>query len=69
MTFLFGVLFSMGNLLKQKDSSNNDGVILSTLANCFWSYGLFLFISIIKYKEILGWLHLFASIIFKYKTN
>jgi hypothetical protein len=61
---LFGVVFSLGNLLKKKENAVGDGVIINALTNCFWSYGIFLFISIIKYKEILGVLHLFASIIF-----
>jgi hypothetical protein len=61
---LFGVVFSLGNLLKKKENAVGDGVIINALTNCFWSYGIFLFISIIKYKDILGVLHLFASIIF-----
>lgn len=61
---LYSTIFSLGNLLRSKDCPEDYKVIVSTFLNCFFSYGLFLLITLTKFNETLALSHLIASILF-----
>ncbi len=61
---VFAMVFSAGNLLRAKSQSEDTSTVVNTLINCCGSYGLFLLLTISKFKDVLPVSHLFASIIF-----
>jgi len=61
---IYAVLFSLGNLMKVEKDSSDSGVIIGNFINCFWSYTIFLLITLAKFKEEAAISHLAASILF-----
>ncbi len=61
---IYAVIFSAGNFLSSKENSENANVIISTIANCFWCYSLFLLVTITKYKDSIAISHLITSLLF-----
>jgi hypothetical protein len=61
---LYVLVFSMGNLFRDKDLPEGNTVILSSFINSFGGYSLFLLLTITKFKEYFGIYHLVASSLF-----
>lgn len=61
---LYAAIFSSANLYHQSREEEKYTIILNSLFNCFWSYGFFFLITLLKYKEILPLSHFAASILF-----
>jgi hypothetical protein len=61
---LYMVIFMLGNFLREKATKENIFLILNTSLNCLAGYGLFLMISITRFKPHLLILHLAAGTLF-----
>ncbi|MCL4548295.1 MAG: hypothetical protein M1495_06980, partial [Bacteroidetes bacterium] len=61
---VYAAIFASASLYHQNKEAEKYTIILNSLFNCFWSYGFFLLITLLKYKEILPLSHFVASIIF-----
>jgi hypothetical protein len=61
---VYFIIYSMGHLLRAKNEPEDDLLIVTTLMNCIFSFGLFLLISIMAVKESLTVYHLAGSIVF-----
>ena len=61
---IYMLIFAAGNYFRSRDLPENNIVIISTFLNSFGGYGLYLLLTITKFNEHLGLLHLIASIIF-----
>lgn len=61
---LYAVIFSLGNLLRSKNTPENNMVIFTTFLNCFGAYGLFLLVTTTKFTGHLFLYHFSASVVF-----
>lgn len=61
---LYAVIFSSGNFLRPNKKTEDSVVIVSTMLNCFLSYSIFFFITLVKFNELIVLSNLIASIIF-----
>ena len=61
---LYIVIFSLGNLLRSKETPENNTVISSTFFNSINAFGLYLLITASKFTEHLFLFHILATIIF-----
>jgi len=61
---LYAAIFTSGNLLRLNKKTEDPTVIVSTILNCFMSYALFFFITLLKFNEVFALSNLAASIIF-----
>ncbi|MFA3783970.1 hypothetical protein ABRY23_12995 [Melioribacteraceae bacterium 4301-Me] len=61
---IYAFIISVGNLFRDKTKQEDYKIIISTMINCAGSYGLFLIITVSKFKELLPLSHFIASIVF-----
>ncbi|MEW5842006.1 MAG: hypothetical protein AB1775_01945 [Bacteroidota bacterium] len=61
---VYAAIFVSASLYNQNKEAEKYTTILNSLFNCFGSYGFFLLITLLKYKEILPLSHFVASIVF-----
>lgn len=61
---IYILIFAAGNYLRSRDLPENNIIIISTFLNSFGGYGLFLLLTITKFSQHIGLLHLIASVIF-----
>jgi len=61
---LYAVIFNSGNFLRPNKKTEDSVVIVSTMLNCFLSYSIFFFITLVKFNEFIALSNLIASIIF-----
>lgn len=60
---LYALIFAAGNLFREKNLPEDNRAIISNFLNCAGGYGLFLLISVIKFREHLATHHLLASLL------
>lgn len=60
----YAAIFSSANLYHQSKEAEKYTIILNSLLNCFWAYGFFFLITLLKYKDILPLSHFVASVLF-----
>ncbi len=61
---IYAVIFSLGNLLREKSQPEDGKIVISTILNCLGAYGLYLIITISEFKDVLPVSHLLSSIVF-----
>ena len=61
---LYALIFSFGNLFREKDIPEDNSLVMTTFFNCAGSAGLLLIISVFKFQQLIFAGHLAASIIF-----